>query len=138
MGNWKSEQNINHFLENSYKELAQDFLKRGYDFYVDGFTSQPIFSVNIIKKDEDINWMSGFTRRIRETISLQCQTIGFENYKEMISILEEMGKDNYIFMFAIMPFQMRVATISCIYHITGVEHRKTRLRDKKLNELLNS
>jgi len=50
VGNWKSEQNINHFLENSYKELAQDFLERGYDFYVDGFTPQPIFVVNMIKK----------------------------------------------------------------------------------------
>ena len=130
MGNWKSEQNINYFLENSYKELAQDFLKRGYDFYVDAFTPQPIFSFNVLKKDEDINW-------ILETMSLQCQIIGFENYKEMISILEEKGKENYIFMYAIMPFQMRVATISCRYDIPGVEHRKTRLREQKLNELLN-
>jgi len=75
--------------------------------------------------------------RISETKSLQCQTIEFENYKEMISILEEMGKDNYIFMHAIKPFQMRVATISCRYDIPGVEHRKTKLREQKLNQLLN-
>ena len=129
MGNWKSEQNINYFLENSYKELAQDFLERGYDFYVDGFTPQPIFSVNVLKKDEDINWML-------ETISLQCQTIQFENYKEMISILDEMGKDNYIFMHAIKPFQMRVATVSVENELVGSD-RKVRIREQKLNELLN-
>ena len=129
MGNWKSEQNINHFLENSYKELAQDFLERGYDFYVDGFTPQPNFSVNMIKKDEDINWML-------ETITLQCQTIQFENYTEMISILEEMGKDDYIFMYAIMPFQMRVTTVSAENELVGSD-RKLRIREQKLNELLN-
>ncbi len=130
MGNWKSEKNINHFLENSFEALAKDFLERGYDFYVDAFTPQPIFGINVIKKDEDINWML-------ETKSLQCQTIEFENYKEMISILEEMGKENYVFMYAIKPFQMRVATINCRYDIAGVEHRKKRLREQKLNELLN-
>jgi len=55
----------------------------------------------------------------------------------MISILEEMGKENYVFMYAIKPFQMRVATINCRYDIAGVEHRKKRLREQKLNELLN-
>lgn len=129
MGNWKSEQNINHFLENSYKELAQDFLERGYDFYVDAFTPHTIFSVNVLKKDEDINW-------ILETMSLQCQIIGFENYKEMISILEEKGKENYIFMYAIMPFQMRIATISSEYDIPNTT-RKNRIREQKINELLN-
>ncbi len=129
MGNWKSEQNINHFLENSYKELAQDFLERGYDFYVDAFTPQPIFSVNVLKKDEDINW-------ILETMSLQCQINGFENYVEMISILEKLGKDNYIFMFAIMPFQMRIATISSEYDIPNTT-RKNRIREQEINELLN-
>lgn len=130
MGNWKSEENIKYFKENSFEALAQDFLERGYDFYVDAFTPQPIFGVNMIKKDDNSNWKI-------ETTSLHCQTIEFENYKEMISILEEMGKDNYIFMHAIKPFQMRVATISCRYDIPGVEHRKTKLREQKLNQLLN-
>lgn len=130
MGNWKSEENIKQFISNSFESLAKDFLERGYDFYVDAFTPQPIFGVNMIKKDDNSD------RKI-ETASLQCQIIGFENYKEMIFLLEEMGKDNYIFMFAIMPFQIRVATISCRYDIIGVEHRKTRLREQKLNELLN-
>ena len=129
MRNWKSEENINYFIENSFGELAQDFLERGYDFYIDGFTPQPIFGVNMIKKDEDINWML-------ETISLQCQTIQFENYKEMISILEEMGKDSYVFMYDIKPFQMRVATVSAENGLVGSD-RKMRIREQKLNELLN-
>lgn len=129
MGNWKIEQNIKYFKENSFEALAQDFLERGYDFYVDGFTPQPIFGVNMIKKDEDINWMI-------ETISLQCQTIEFENYQEMISILEEMGKENYVFMYAIKPFQMRVATVSAENKLVGSD-RKVRIREQKLNQLLN-
>lgn len=130
MGNWKSEENIKYFKENSFEALAQDFLERGYDFYVDAFTPQPIFGVNLIKKNDNSNLKI-------ETTPLYCQIIGFENYKQMISILEEKGKGNYIFMYAIMPFQMRIATISSEYDIPGVEHKKTRLREQKLNELLN-
>ena len=129
MGNWKSEQNIKYFKENSFEALAKDFLERGYDFYIDGFTPMPIFGVDMIKKDEDINW-------VLETVSLQCQIIGFENYKEMISILEEKGKDNYIFMYAIKPFQMRVATVSSENKLVGI-NRDQRIREQKLNELLN-
>lgn len=130
MGNWKSEENIKYFKENSFEALAKDFLERGYDFYIDGFTPMPIFGVNMIKKDEDINWML-------ETKSLQCQTIEFENYKEMISILEEMGKENYVFMYAIKPFQMRVATVSSENKLVGI-NRDQRIREQKLNELLDS
>ena len=130
MGNWKSEENIKYFKENSFEALAKDFLERGYDFYIDGFTPIPIFGVNMIKKDEDINWLL-------ETKSLQCQTIEFENYKEMISILEEMGKENYVFMYAIKPFQMRVATVSSENKLVGI-NRDQRIREQKLNELLDS
>ncbi len=129
MGNWKSEENIKYFKENSYEALADDFLARGYDFYIDGFTPQSIFGVNMIKKDEDINWML-------ETKSLQCRTIQFENYTEMISILEEIGKKNYVFMYAIKPFEMRVASTSSENELIGVD-RKIRIRDQKLNQLLN-
>jgi hypothetical protein len=129
VGNWKSEENIKYFKENSYEALADDFLARGYDFYIDGFTPQSIFGVNMIKKDEDINWML-------ETKSLQCRTIQFENYTEMISILEEIGKKNYVFMYAIKPFEMRVASTSSENELIGVD-RKIRIRDQKLNQLLN-
>jgi hypothetical protein len=129
VGKWKSEENIKYFKENSFEDLAQDFLERGYDFYIDGFTPTPIFSVNMIKKDEDINWML-------ETKSLQCRTIEFENYQEMISILEKMGKENYVFMYAIKPFQMRVATVSVENELVGSD-RKVRIREQKLNQLLD-
>jgi hypothetical protein len=130
VGNWKREVNIKYFKENSFEALAKDFLERGYDFYIDGFTTMPIFGVNMIKKDEDINWLL-------ETKSLQCQTIEFENYKKMISILEEMGKENYVFMYAIKPFQMRVATVSSENKLVGI-NRDQRIREQKLNELLDS
>ena len=124
MGNWKSEENIKYFKENSFEALAKDFLERGYDFYVDGFTPQPIFIVSMIN-----------TNKI-ETMNLNCRTIEFENYKEMISILEETGKDNYVFMHAIKPFQMRVATVSSENDLIGI-NRKMRIREQKINQLLN-
>ena len=124
MGNWKSEENIKYFKENSFEALAQDFLERGYDLYVDGFTPQPIFIVSMIN-----------TNKI-ETMRLKCRTIEFENYKEMISILEEMGKDNYVFMYVIKPFQMRVSTVSSENDLIGI-NRNQRIREQKLNELLN-
>jgi hypothetical protein len=124
VGNWKSEENIKYFKENSFEALAKDFLERGYDFYVDGFTPQPIFIVSMIN-----------TNKI-ETMNLNCRTIEFENYKEMISILEETGKDNYVFMHAIKPFQMRVATVSSENDLIGI-NRKMRIREQKINQLLN-
>ena len=131
MGNWKSEENIKYFIENSYEPFAHDFLDKGYDFYVDAFTPLPVFGVNLIKKDENINW-------ILETKSLCCKTIEFESYKEMISILEEIGKDNYIFLHSVksFPFQIRLAYISSENEVVGVD-RKSRIRDQKLNQLLN-
>jgi hypothetical protein len=131
VGNWKSEENINYFLENGFKELAKDFLERGYDFYVDGFTPKPTFRISYLEEDED---KVGYQV---QDLSLHCQTFQFKDYKEMISILEEKGKDNYIFMFSIKPFEMRIATVSCRYNLSGIEHRKTRIREQKLNELLN-
>jgi hypothetical protein len=124
VGNWKSEENIKYFKENSFEALAKDFLERGYDFYVDGFAPTPIFIVSMIN-----------TNKI-ETMNLSCRTIEFENYKEMISILEETGKDNYVFMHAIKPFQMRLATVSSENDLIGI-NRKMRIREQKLNELLN-
>ena len=124
MGNWKSEENIKYFKENSFEALAKDFLERGYDFYVDGFAPTPIFIVSMIN-----------TNKI-ETMSLSCRIIEFENYKEMISILEEMGKDNYVFMYAIKPFQMRVSTVSSENDLIGI-NRNQRIREQKLNQLLN-
>jgi hypothetical protein len=129
--NWKSEENIKYFIENSYEPFAHDFLDKGYDFYVDAFTPLPVFGVNLIKKDENINC-------ILETKSLCCKTIEFESYIEMISILEEIGKDNYIFLHSVksFPFQIRLAYTSSDNELVGVD-RKTRIREQKLNELLN-
>jgi hypothetical protein len=131
VGNWKSEENIKHFIENSYEPFAHDFLDKGYDFYVDAFTPLPVFGVNLIKKDENINW-------ILETKSLCCKIIEFESYKEMTSILEEIGKDNYIFLHSVksFPFQIRLAYTSSENELIGVD-RKSRIRDQKLNQLLN-
>ena len=128
MGNWKSEENINYFKENSYLALAEDFLERGYEFYVDGFTPQPLFRINYIERSEDII-------NLKE-ISLQSYQINFENYKEMISILEKLNKDNYVFMFSIKPFEIRIATVSSELELVGI-NRNQRIREQKINELLN-
>ena len=132
MGNWKSIENIKYFKENNIL-LSQYFLDRGYDFYVDGFTPYISFSVSYIKKDM-LNGTNVGTK------NLQCQSIKFKNYNEMISILIEMCKENYVFMFSIKPFEMRVAVLSHEYELDGTDvniRRKIKIRDQKLNELLN-
>ncbi len=134
MGNWKNEENIKHFIENSYEPFAHDFLDKGYDFYVDAFTPLPFFEVTFIKKDENLNLLY----KQLETKSLMCKIIEFESYKEMTSILEEIGKDNYVFLHSVksFPFQIRLAYVSSEYELVGVD-RKSRIREQKLNQLLN-
>jgi hypothetical protein len=128
--NWKSNSNIEKFIENSYEPLAKDFLDKGYDIYIDGFTSNPTFRVPyLIDQAVDGVWDIDY-------LSLQCEIMGFENYSELIDLFKKLGEDNYIFLFAIKPFQVRFATISSEYNIIGCD-RKMRLREQKLNQLLN-
>lgn len=128
MGNWKSEENIKHFIENSYEPLAKDFLDKGYDFHIDGFTPIPTFRASYLVKDE-LNYKL-------EDLSLYCKIKEFENYSELIGLFKTLGKDNYIFLFSIKPFQVRFATVSSEYNIIGCD-RKMRLREQKLNQILN-
>ena len=128
MGNWKSDSNIEQFIKNSYEFLAQDFLDKGYGLYIDGYSPIPRFRASYLEKD-DKNYQL-------KDLSLQCQMMGFENYSELIELFKKLGEDNYIFLFAIKPFQVRFATISSEYNIIGCD-RKMRLREQKLNQLLN-
>ncbi len=127
MGNWKSDSNIEQFIENSYEPLAKDFLDKGYDFYIDGFTPVPTFRASYSVKD-------GLNKF--EDLSLHCQTMGFENYSELIELFKTLGKDNYIFLFSIKPFQVRFTKVSSEYNIIGCD-RRLRLREQKLNQILN-
>lgn len=128
MGNWKSDSNIEQFIENSYEPLAKDFLDKGYDLYIDGFTPIPTFRVSYLIED-------GPNYKL-EDLSLHCQIKGFENYSELIELFKKLGEDNYIFLFYIKPFQVRFTTISSEYNIIGCD-RKMRLREQKLNQILN-
>ena len=128
MGNWKSEENIKYFIENSDGDLAKDFLEK-FDLLVDGYTPKPTFLIVYLEKDEDINF-------ILKDRAIVCESSNIENYKEMIDILENKGKNNYIFLFSIKPFQIRYATVSSEYNIIGCD-RKMRIREQKLNQLLN-
>ena len=38
MGNWKSDENIEQFINNSYEPSAKDFLDKGYGFHIDGYS----------------------------------------------------------------------------------------------------
>jgi hypothetical protein len=62
--------------------------------------------------------------------------MGFKNYSELIDLFKKLGEDNYIFLFAIKPFQIRFSTVSSEYDIIGCD-RRMRLREQKINQLLN-
>ena len=133
MGNWKSKENIEQFIKNSYEPLAKDFLAKdfldkGHGIYVDGYSPIPTFRASYLVKD-------GENYQLKD-LSLHCETIGFENYSELIELFKKLGEDNYIFLFAIKPFQVRISRISSEYNIIGCD-RRMRLREQKLNQLLN-
>jgi hypothetical protein len=62
--------------------------------------------------------------------------MGFKNYSELIDLFKKLGEDNYIFLFAIKPFQIRFSTVFSEYDIIGCD-RRMRLREQKINQLLN-
>ena len=130
MGNWKSNKNIEQFINNSYETLAKDFLDKGYDFYIDGYSPLPSFRAHYSIKDGQNHSYYYFS------FNLDCRTMEFQNYSELIDLFERLGEDNYIFLFAIKPFQIRFSTVSSEYDIIGCD-RRVRLREQKINQLLN-
>ena len=128
MGNWKSNKNIEQFINNSYEPLAKDFLDKGDGFYIDGYSPLPSFRAHYsIKDGQNYSYYD---------LSLHCRTIEFENYSELIDFFEKLGEDNYIFLFSIKPFQIRFSTVSSEYDIIGCD-RRVRLREQKIKSILN-
>ena len=127
MGNWKSDENIEQFIKNSYEPLAKDFLDKGYGIYIDGYSPIPKFRASYLVKDGQ-NYQP-------KDLALHCETMEFENYSELIELFKTLGKDNYIFLFSIKPFQVRFVAVSSEYNIIGCD-RKMRLREQKLNQIL--
>ena len=128
MGNWKSNKNIEQFINNSYEPLAKDFLDKGDGFYIDGYSPLPSFRAHYsIKDGQNYSYYD---------LSLHCRTMEFENYSELIDFFEKLGEDNYIFLFSIKPFQIRFSTVSSEYDIIGCD-RRVRLREKKIKSILN-
>lgn len=128
MGNWKSNKNIEQFINNSYEPLAKDFLDKGDGFYIDGYSPLSSFRAHYsIKDGQNYSYYD---------LSLHCRTIEFENYSELIDFFEKLGEDNYIFLFSIKPFQIRFSTVSSEYDIIGCD-RRVRLREQKIKSILN-
>jgi hypothetical protein len=128
VGNWKSNKNIEQFINNSYEPLAKDFLDKGDGFYIDGYSPLPAFRAHYsIKDGQNYSYYD---------LSLHCRTMEFENYSELIDFFEKLGEDNYIFLFSIKPFQIRFSTVSSEYDIIGCD-RRVRLREQKIKSILN-
>jgi hypothetical protein len=128
VGNWKSNKNIEQFINNSYEPLAKDFLDKGDGFYIDGYSPLPSFRAHYsIKDGQNYSYYD---------LSLHCRTMEFENYSELIDFFEKLGEDNYIFLFSIKPFQIRFSTVSSEYDIIGCD-RRVRLREQKIKSILN-
>jgi hypothetical protein len=128
VGNWKSKENIEQFIKNSYEPLAKDFLDKGHGIYVDGYSPIPTFRASYLVKD-------GENYQLKD-LALHCRTMGFKNYSELIDLFKKLGEDNYIFLHYIRPFELKMTTISDEYNIIGCD-RRVRLREQKLNQLLN-
>ena len=128
MGNWKSDENIEQFINNSYEPLAKDFLDKGYGFHIDGYSPLTSFrACYSIKDGQNYSYYD---------LLLHCRTIEFKNYSELIDLFERLGEDNYIFLFAIKPFQIRFSTVSSEYDIIGCD-RRVRLIEQKIKSILN-
>ena len=119
----KSDNDIKFFIENSFEPLALDFLSK-FDHLVDGYPNFPQFVVYHLEESKIYG------------IPISCEIREFENYSEMVSLLQEIGSDNYVFVNYIKPFQIRVGKIESSYNLINVD-RKQRIRDIKLKDLLD-
>ena len=126
MADWKNTFNLKDFIKNSDENLAKIFLEE-FNILIDGYTPFSRCSVKY--------FVDGYINIIGEIIS-HCEIIQFKNYSDLKEKLEKLGKNNYIFLHYIRPFELKMTTISDEYNIIGCE-RRVRLREQKINQLLN-
>ena len=104
--------------------MAKIFLEE-FNILIDGYTPFSRCSVKYF-----------VTGNIIGEIISHCEIIQFKNYSDLKKKLEKLGKNNYIFLHYIRPFELKMTTISDEYNIIGCD-RRVRLREQKINQLLN-
>jgi len=124
MADWKNTFNLKDFIKNSDGYLAKIFLEE-FNILIDGYTPFSRCSVKYF-----------VTGNIIGEIISHCEIIQFKNYSDLKKKLEKLGKNNYIFLHYIKPFELKMTTISDEYNIIGCD-RRVRLREQKINQLLN-
>ena len=116
-----------------FKEISDNFLSdlllNEYNYLIDDYLTQPN---SIIHTLEGRNLIS-------KTIG--CKTHEFNNFLEVIEFIEKLRRDNYFFIHRINVINkkviLRCAELSLNEIVFGLEHiRLQRLRDKKINEIL--
>jgi hypothetical protein len=116
-----------------FKEISDNFLSdlllNEYNYIIDDYLTLPNIIVYII---EDNNL---------ENKNLGSKTSKFNDFLEVIDFINKVRRDNYFFIHRINVIDkeiiLRWAEVSLENRVLGLEHiRLQRLRDKKINEIL--
>jgi hypothetical protein len=116
-----------------FKEISDNFLSdlllNEYNYIIDDYLTLPNIIVYII---EDNNL---------ENKNLGSKTSKFNDFLEVIDFINKVRRDNYFFIHRINVIDkeiiLRWAEVSLEERVLGLEHiRLQRLRDKKINEIL--
>jgi hypothetical protein len=116
-----------------FKEISDNFLSdlllNEYNYIIDDYLTQP---------NSVIHTLEG-SNLISKTIG--CKTHEFNNFLEVIEFIEKLRSDNYFFIHRINVINKKVILrcdeLSLNERVFGLEHiRLQRLRDKKINEIL--
>lgn len=116
-----------------FREISDNFLSdlllNEYNYLIDDYLTQP---------NDVIHTLEG--RNLNSKI-IGCKTYEFSNFLEVIEFIEKVKVDNYFFIHRINVIDkkvvLRCAELSLNERVFGLEHiRLQRLRDKKINEIL--
>jgi hypothetical protein len=116
-----------------FREISDNFLSdllvNEYDYLIDDYLTLPNIVVYIV---EDNNL---------ENKNLGSKTSKFNDFLEVIDFINKVRRDNYFFIHRINVIDkeiiLRWAEVILENRVLGLEHiRLQRLRDKKINEIL--
>jgi len=116
------------FLEMSHPFLGKTFID-DFGHLIDDYASLPVVNIPYLENN------------LFKVLSIGCKTSEFNNLIDCVSWIEEIRKDNFFYIHCIIirdnKVRLRYIDISLELKIPGLMSVRTqRLRDKKINEIL--
>jgi len=142
VGSWSA----SVFLKNSNNILSEMIVEK-YNYLIDDYMVLPTIIISLLTERGAFKHTSGDTILKNglniESMFLISGVSKFKNFKEIIKFIKKIRKDRYFFIYKISIvenlYELAYADPSLELKLIGYESlRSQRLRDKKINKILNN